>query len=381
MKVTTLFLSRKIEDIKNIVASITAFSFVMTILICIFMVISKMDNTNFFLYFGTNLRQAQEVKIYPKDFVHLYSIYNQNSYLLKKTQGDKAKQDNLPVYSSEEEKNLNLLDKAVSEENAQTVAAISKTKEANINVIDTDPYQKINIYDMHILNYSSNRNIDIQSLIDKKINLTKKSDKILLYNTHTSESYTNSEKYKFEYSGTYRSVDASYNMISVAKKLKENLDLKFFNVVQNTTPHDYGTYTSAYAKSRVTIKEELEKNGSFGISIDLHRDATSDLSFAPTVNINGVDVAQCMFVIGIGSSSSPNNYGMDNLALAIQLQKIADDYYPGLFRSMIVRNSVYNQDMNNFSILIEIGATGNTLEEAYYSTRCISNILNILYVN
>lgn len=48
---------------------------------------------------------------------------------------------------------------------------------------------------------------------------------------------------------------------------------------------------------------------------------------------------------------------------------------------MIVRNSVYNQDLNKFSFLIEVGATGNTIDEAMLATRCLSNILNIIYKN
>jgi len=46
---------------------------------------------------------------------------------------------------------------------------------------------------------------------------------------------------------------------------------------------------------------------------------------------------------------------------------------------MLIRNSVYNQDLNRYSLLIEVGATGNTLDEAYYATRCISNLLDIIY--
>ena len=46
---------------------------------------------------------------------------------------------------------------------------------------------------------------------------------------------------------------------------------------------------------------------------------------------------------------------------------------------MIIRDSTYNQDLNRYSLLIEFGATGNTIEEVKLSTRCVSNLLNILY--
>ena len=232
---------------------------------------------------------------------------------------------------------------------------------------------------MKILNYSSKREIDFKSLASSNITLTKKSDKILLYNTHTSESYANSDTYKFEYSGNRRSKDANYNMLAIAKKFKENLDSKGFEVVQDTTPHDYGTYTSSYSRSRITVKNALATMESAGIIIDVHRDAISDLDFRPVVNINGVQVAQCMLVIGVGTDVTNNPYYEDNLKLAFKIQQIADEMYPGLFRPMIIRNSIYNQDLNKYSLLIEVGASGNTIEEACLATRCLSNLLNIVY--
>ena len=58
---------------------------------------------------------------------------------------------------------------------------------------------------------------------------------------------------------------------------------------------------------------------------------------------------------------------------------LANKIYPGLFRPMIIRDSVYNQDLMANSFLIEVGATGNTIEEAKLSTRCLANLLNIMY--
>ena len=114
-----------------------------------------------------------------------------------------------------------------------------------------------------------------------------------------------------------------------------------------------------------------------GIIIDVHRDAMADLTYRPVANINGVQVSQLMFVVGIGTGE--NKYWEDNLRLALKLQQIANKIYPGLFRQMIIRDSTYNQDLNRYSLLIEFGATGNTIEEVKLSTRCVSNLLNILY--
>ena len=131
--------------------------------------------------------------------------------------------------------------------------------------------------------------------------------------------------------------------------------------------------------SRLTAKTILRENPYIALSIDVHRDAIEDLSFAPKTNIRGLDVASMMFVMGIGYDNAPNEYYMDNLKLVFKLQLLANKVYPGLFRQIIIRNSVYNQDLNKYSFLVEVGATGNTIDEAKLSTRCLSNLINLLY--
>ena len=86
-----------------------------------------------------------------------------------------------------------------------------------------------------------------------------------------------------------------------------------------------------------------------------------------------------MLVMGIGYDGEENPYYFQNLKLALEIQMLANKIYPGLFRPMIIRNSVYNQDLCENSFLIEVGASGNTIEEATLATRCLSNLLNILY--
>ena len=86
-----------------------------------------------------------------------------------------------------------------------------------------------------------------------------------------------------------------------------------------------------------------------------------------------------MLVMGVGSDTSKNPFWEENLKLAIKLQLLADKIYPGLFRSMYIRNSVYNQDLNKYSLLVEFGATGNTIDEVKLATRCLANLLDIIY--
>ncbi len=385
MKITAIFLGKKKNSI-SITNKLISFLFsnmlyLILSVTLVFVMIFLGNNTSILknvFSLATNFRQADKIQISASSIFSMYSLYNEKNYTydrnIEVAQNDK---DNMTQKQNEYLSDYEKLDAVITDKNS-VEAVLSNIPSVNVTE-NSSSIQRISIDNMKILNYSSYRNIDFSSLLNANIIFTKTNDRILLYNTHTSETYTNSEKYQFSYSGTMRTQDALFNMISIAKELRDNLNSKGINATNDTTPHDYGTYTSAYQRSRITVKNALKAMGGAAISIDVHRDAIADLTYAPKVNINGVNVAQCMFVVGVGTDTNKNDYYLDNLKLALKLQRLADVLYPGLFRPMIIRNSLYNQDLNKYSLLIEVGATGNTIEEAKCATRCITNLLNIIY--
>lgn len=247
-------------------------------------------------------------------------------------------------------------------------------------IAETESYQKLNVCGIDITNYSSNRNIDFVAILNGEDKIFEKSkDEVLLYTTHTSESYANSEKYQFEYTSPRRTTDGRYNMLTISSTLATNLNNKGINTISSLTPHDYGEYNSAYSNSRITMETIINENSNISIAIDVHRDAIEDLDFAPKTTLKGHDVASLMFVMGIGYEGEENPYYIENLKLAIELQILANKVYPGLFRPMIIRNSIYNQDIQENSFLVEVGASGNTIDEAMIATRCLANLLNLIF--
>ena len=113
--------------------------------------------------------------------------------------------------------------------------------------------------------------------------------------------------------------------------------------------------------------------------MDIHRDAiSSDLTYGPVCEIDGERVAQLMFVVGTDASGLKHDDWMKNLKLALVIQNRANEMYPGLFKPMIVRNSRYNQHLGNAACIIEVGATGNTLEQCITSMKYLAKILNEL---
>ena len=299
-----------------------------------------------------------------------------NNFLLKPQKENKNINIEKPKI---EEKIVENVEKSLDDEKIISVMRNSTKEEMNYKETNYDNYQKVNIRGVTILNYSTNKTIDYSSLFKKEIVLNKKTDKILLYNTHTSETFANSDKYVFGYTGTYRTTDARFNMLNIAKNLKENLEQKHINVVHDTTPHDYGSYNNAYKMSRITLENNLKKDSNYALCIDVHRDAAGDLSKGYTVDVNNKKAAQMSIVIGMGTAKSPNKYAIDNLSFAMQIVEVANKKYPGLIRKIIIKNSKYNQDINKYSLLIECGFTGNKIDEVEYSTELLSNVLNCFY--
>ena len=147
-----------------------------------------------------------------------------------------------------------------------------------------------------------------------------------------------------------------------------------FSVVHDKTYHDYPAYTGSYTRSKKTVEGILQSNPT-DIIIDLHRDAIGSKSnYDPSVKIGDDVAAQLMFVIGTnGGALYHPNWG-SNLKFAIEFQAKANEMYPGLFKTMIVRNSRYNQNLGKAACIIEVGSTGNTLEQCINSMKYLSKV-------
>ena len=195
---------------------------------------------------------------------------------------------------------------------------------------------------------------------------------IYLYNSHQKESYD------MEYMEDY---NVNPTVLMVSYMMKERFDkMGLYTIVEDNDITNYLNennmkYYQSYEASRHYLLDIMKKYDSILLYIDVHRDSI-DYKYS-TVNIDDKNCVKIMFVVGIGTGE--NKYWEDNLRLALKLQSIANKVYPGLCRQMIIRDSTYNQDLNKYSLLVEFGATGNTIDEVKLSTRCLANLLNILY--
>lgn len=199
---------------------------------------------------------------------------------------------------------------------------------------------------------------------------------VLIFHTHTCESYTPSETSKYNQTGNFRTTDLNFSVARVGTELQSYLKSYGYNVIHDKTYHDYPSYSGSYGNSLATVQNLLKVNKDFDVVIDIHRDAIADSTYAPTVKIGDEYASQLMFVIGTNGSGLEHDNWVQNLKFAIKVQEKANEMYPGLFKPMIVRNSRYNQNVSKAACIIEVGATGNTLEQSNNSMKYLAKVLS-----
>lgn len=208
--------------------------------------------------------------------------------------------------------------------------------------------------------------------------LSEEGPQILIVHTHGSESYTMPEGQSYVETSESRTTDNTYNMVRVGEELAAFLQENGFSVLHDTTLHDYPNYSGSYNRSLATVEDYLETYPTISMVLDLHRDAVTDSSGQPykvVSTVAGVPVAQMSFVIGTDGGGLEHPLWPENLKLAAALQaKLLEDY-PTLMRPITLRNSRYNQHTTTGSLLVEVGAAGNSLEEALLSVRLLGQAI------
>ena len=213
-----------------------------------------------------------------------------------------------------------------------------------------------------------------EELLTQDIQMENKN--IILFHTHSCESYTASEKYPYTPTGNFRTTDLNFTVTRVGTELETYLKKYNYNVVHNTDYHDYPAYNGSYTRSLKTVENILKTTPS-DIIIDIHRDAIGSRSdYAPTVKIENEEAAQLMFVIGTDNGGLWHPNWKENLKFALKIQQKAEEMYPGLFKTMMVTTSRYNQHTGKYASIIEVGATGNTLDQCLVSMKYLAEVMH-----
>ena len=204
--------------------------------------------------------------------------------------------------------------------------------------------------------------------------LTDEEPQILILHTHGSEAYTPSPETEIVWSGDHRTTDTRYNVVKVGDVMAEVFSEAGISVLHDRTLYDYpSSYSTAYDKALAAIQSYLAQYPSISFILDIHRDAIEDSQgneYKVISEIEGVGTAaQMTLVMGSDGSGLAHGKWRENLKLAIALQNNILQNYPTLMRPILLRNSRYNQHATTGSLLVEVGAAGNSPEEAALAGR------------
>lgn len=216
---------------------------------------------------------------------------------------------------------------------------------------------------------------DIEQLLLSPLawNLTGKDPTVLILHTHATESYTKQPGQIYEESSSYRTFNPSYNMLSIGEELTSVLTAGGISVLHDRTLHDYPSYNGSYDHARQTIAAYLEAFPTITMVIDLHRDAMdldTDPQLSTQATVGGQSSAQLMLVAGT-DRHVPYSGWENNLAVGVKLTAILEKMYPGITRPIQLRAQRFNLDMTPGSLLVEVGANGNTHTEAINAVRAL----------
>ncbi len=164
-----------------------------------------------------------------------------------------------------------------------------------------------------------------------------------------------------------------YNVVGVGDEMAEVFTAAGISVLHDRTLYDYSSYNDAYNNALAAIETYLAEYPSIRFILDVHRDAIGDAEgnqYKVISEIDGVGTsAQMTLVMGSDGSGLAHEHWMENLKLAVALQDNILQSYPTLMRPILLRNSRYNQHATTGSLLVEVGAAGNSPEEAALAGR------------
>lgn len=272
------------------------------------------------------------------------------------------------------DENGQLIGKDKSEETRQVSVP---TMDLSMERLNDFEYLVSNFYTVDSVTYINPSELNASELLGKdlRINLSTGGSKILIYHTHSQETFADSDN------------DPSTSIVGIGRYLTEILNNKY----KIPTMHHEGVYdlingkldrSEAYEFAKPEVEQILAENPSIEVVIDLHRDGVADTTHLVT-EINGKPTAQIMFFNGLSRTrvngdlaGMANPYLQDNLAFSLQMKIAAETKYPGFARRNYLRGYKYNMDLMPRMLLIEAGAQTNTVEEMRNAMEVLADLLN-----
>ena len=230
--------------------------------------------------------------------------------------------------------------------------------------------------------YIENRpglDLDVAAMAEAQLTLTlpEEGPQVLIVHTHGSEAYTPDGTDTYVATGECRTTDTSKSVVRVGDEIAKVLTEMGLTVVHDTALYDYPEYNGAYDRSLAAVENWLAQYPTIQVVLDVHRDAligSDGTVYKPITTINGEKCAQVMLVMGSNALYDHPGW-LENLALAVQVQKEMNTLWPTLARPIGLRENRYNQQTAPGAMLVEVGSHGNTLQEALAAARMFARAL------
>ncbi|MBR3879111.1 MAG: stage II sporulation protein P [Clostridia bacterium] len=213
--------------------------------------------------------------------------------------------------------------------------------------------------DAYIVNYTE-KAVGIAELLDRGfVDCEEKNSPspiVMILHTHTSEAYYKSEN---KYLG---------GVISVGDALSRRLNALGLTAIHCTVIHDDGE-GNAYIAAGETIKMMLKVYPSIKYVIDLHRmELESDGVPVKTVSTEGL--AQIRLTVSADGAG-----WQENLSLALSVRQKLNENGTRLCMPPTLSPSRYNSDLPEYYLMVDVGATGNTVREATFAAERLAEAI------
>lgn len=212
---------------------------------------------------------------------------------------------------------------------------------------------------------------DLDALLNKQLDFSLRADAptVLIVHSHATEGYASAEG--------YRSLEAQENMVAIGAEVARVLQANGIQVLHDKTYHDHPDYDNSYGNARRTIRDYLEKYPSIQMVLDIHRDASDATSgqLITSATVGGQKSAQLMMVVGTDAGGNYHPDWRNNLSLALKLTGLLEQENPGICRPTALRTERFNMDLTAGSLLVEVGAAGNTLDEAKIAANALAQAI------
>lgn len=218
---------------------------------------------------------------------------------------------------------------------------------------------------------------ELESLLLQPLrwDLTGDAPTVLIVHTHATEAYTQTPGREYEEDASYRTLEDRFNMVSIGEEVARVLEAGGITVLHDRSYHDYPSYNGSYGNARVAIEEYLRQYPSIQMVLDIHRDASDGADgsqLTTSAMVGGQQSAQLMVVVGTDAAGNYHPNWQQNLALGLKLSAVLERENPGVTRPVSLRSSRFNMDLTAGSLLIEVGAAGNTHEEALLAANALA---------